>query len=119
MEKAVLRLLGQHDELSVSAVRTLLEDDLAHTTVMTALVRLHGKGLVTRERQGRSFVYRLTAPYEDLPALRAAMRMRSELDAGEARADVLASFVSRLDPDDELVLRELLSRHGSPDTNES
>ncbi|MBY6682903.1 BlaI/MecI/CopY family transcriptional regulator [Rhodococcus sp. BP-316] len=119
LEKAVLRLLGQHDELSVSAVRTLLEDDLAHTTVMTALVRLHGKGLVTRERQGRSFVYRLTAPYEDLPALRAAMRMRSELDAGEARADVLASFVSGLDPDDELVLRELLSRHGSPDTNES
>lgn len=119
LEKSVLELLGRHKELSVSDVRRLLETDLAHTTVMTALVRLHGKGLVARERRGRSFVYALSAPYEDLPALRAAMRMRSELDAGRARADVLANFVAALDPDDEVTLRHLLSRQDERDVNGS
>lgn len=33
---------------------------LAYTTVMTVLVRLFGKGLLTRERVGRTYVYRAT-----------------------------------------------------------
>ena len=39
--------------------------------------------------------------------------MRSELDAREERADVLANFVAALGPDDEAVLRELLARDRS------
>lgn len=110
LETSILGLLGQHPKLSVSEVRRLLDDELAHTTVMTTLSRLHSKGVVERERRGRSFVYRLSAPLDELPALRAAIRMRSELDAGQARADVLANFVDALDPADEQVLRELLDR---------
>ncbi|MGB6051455.1 BlaI/MecI/CopY family transcriptional regulator [Rhodococcus sp. BGS-1C] len=113
LEESILRLLGEHQELSVSDVRERLSADLAHTTVMTALVRLREKGLLTRRRKGRSFIYALQAPYEDLPALRAAIRMRSELDAREERADVLANFVAALGPDDEAVLRELLARDRS------
>ena len=109
----------------MSDVRERLSADLAHTTVMTALVRLREKGLLTRRddagnsgigsrrRKGRSFIYALQAPYADLPALRAAIRMRSELDAREERADVLANFVAALGPDDEAVLRELLARDRS------
>ena len=97
----------------MSDVRERLSADLAHTTVMTALVRLREKGLLTRRRKGRSFICALQAPYEDLPALRAAIRMRSELDAREERADVLANFVAALGPDDEAVLRELLARDRS------
>ncbi len=33
---------------------------LAYTTVMTVLVRLFGKGLLARERVGRTYVYRAT-----------------------------------------------------------
>ena len=113
LEESILRLLGEHQELSVSDVRERLSADLAHTTVMTALVRLREKGLLTRRRKARSFIYALQAPYEDLPALRAAIRMRSELDAREERADVLANFVLALGPDDEAVLRELLARDRS------
>jgi predicted transcriptional regulator len=113
LEESILRLLGEHQELSVSDVRERLSADLAHTTVMTALVRLREKGLLTRRRKGRSFIYALQAPYADLPALRAAIRMRSELDAREERADVLANFVAALGPDDEAVLRELLARDRS------
>ncbi|OZD11315.1 CopY family transcriptional regulator [Rhodococcus sp. 06-156-3C] len=113
LEESVLQLLGEHRELSVAEARDLLGSDLAHTTVMTALVRLHGKRLVDRERRGRSYVYTLRAPVDDLPALRAAMRMRTELDTRAERADVLANFVASLDPEDEVVLRELLSRNSS------
>ncbi|MEK8069662.1 BlaI/MecI/CopY family transcriptional regulator [Rhodococcoides navarretei] len=110
LEESILELLGEHTELSVAQAREHLDSELAHTTVMTALVRLHGKGLVDRERRGRSFVYTLNAPVDEIPALRAAMRMRTELDARAERADVLANFVAALDPEDEATLRELLAK---------
>ncbi|AMY22400.1 BlaI/MecI/CopY family transcriptional regulator [Rhodococcoides fascians] len=110
LEESILDLLGEHTELSVAQAREHLGSDLAHTTVMTALVRLHGKGLVDRERRGRSFVYTLNAPVDEIPALRAAMRMRTELGTRAERADVLASFVAALDPEDEATLRELLAK---------
>ncbi|MEH6794135.1 MAG: BlaI/MecI/CopY family transcriptional regulator [Rhodococcus sp. (in: high G+C Gram-positive bacteria)] len=110
LEESILELLGAHTELSVAQAREHLDSELAHTTVMTALVRLHGKGLVDRERRGRSFVYTLNAPVDEIPALRAAMRMRTELDTRAERADVLANFVAALDPEDEATLRELLAK---------
>lgn len=113
LEESILRLLGEHRELAVSEARELLGSDLAHTTVMTALSRLYDKRLVERERRGRSYVYTLRAPVAELPALRAAMRMRTELDARAERADVLANFVASLDPEDESVLRQLLSQTSS------
>ncbi|MFI8567491.1 hypothetical protein ACIGGF_13120 [Rhodococcus sp. NPDC078407] len=36
---------------------------------MTALVRLHGKGLVDRERRGRSYVYTINAPGDEPTAI--------------------------------------------------
>ena len=46
------------DALNASAARRL-----AYTTVMTILVRLHEKGLVTREKDGRN--YRYTAAVDE------------------------------------------------------
>ena len=44
-------------------VRDIVDDlgrtrGLAYTTVMTVMVRLHGKGLLARERTGKTYVYR-------------------------------------------------------------
>lgn len=44
-------------------VREMVEDvgrarDLAYTTVMTVMVRLHAKGLLLRERNGKTYLYR-------------------------------------------------------------
>ncbi len=109
LESAVIDVLSRHDRMSVAKVRAALDADLAHTTVMTALVRLVGKGLVQRERAGRSYAYFLPVVADELPALRAALRMRRELDSRDERADVLANFVAALGPEDEAVLRELLT----------
>lgn len=115
LEDAIIAVLGRNAAMSVAQVRAELDGDLAHTTVMTALVRLTDKQLVTRARSGRAYVYSLAAPAGDLPALRAAIRMRNELHRGAApdRADVLANFVAALDPADEAALRKLLSDNDS------
>jgi len=112
LEGAIIAVLGgRHQTMSVAEVRAELDSGLAHTTVMTALARLAEKKLVTRTKTGRAYRYALAAPAQDLPALRAAIRMRNELDTrrDHDRADVLANFVAALDPADEALLRKLLA----------
>lgn len=96
-------------------VQERLGDDLAYTTVMTILSRLHAKGAVTRERAGRAYAW---TPAADEAGL-AALRMRRVLDSEPDRDAVLTSFVSALSAHDEEVLRSLLARaeddDGAPD----
>ncbi|MGW0774773.1 BlaI/MecI/CopY family transcriptional regulator [Streptomyces sp. NPDC002835] len=87
-------------------VQERLGGDLAYTTVITILTRLHAKGAVSRERAGRSFAW---TPNADEAGL-AALRMRRMLDAEADREAVLASFVTALPPDDEQLLRALLAQ---------
>jgi predicted transcriptional regulator len=87
-----------------SEVLAALDADLAYTTVMTTLARLHEKGAVHRERVGRAYAY---APSADV-AVAAAEQMRRLLDRGD-HASVLARFVGTLDDADGRVLRDLLT----------
>ncbi|MEU8541305.1 BlaI/MecI/CopY family transcriptional regulator [Streptomyces sp. NPDC048717] len=93
-------------------VQEHLGGDLAYTTVITILTRLHIKGAVSRERAGRSFVWTAVADESGL----AALRMRKVLDAETDRKAVLASFVTALSPNDERLLRELLGDAGDERT---
>ncbi|MFB7864266.1 BlaI/MecI/CopY family transcriptional regulator [Streptomyces sp. NPDC056069] len=97
-------------------VQERLGGDLAYTTVITILTRLHGKGAVARDRAGRSFRWTAVADEAGL----AALRMRKVLDSGSDREAVLASFVTALSPNDERLLRELLAEEpeGRGDTTE-
>ncbi|MFC9701680.1 BlaI/MecI/CopY family transcriptional regulator [Streptomyces sp. NPDC056943] len=106
LEAHVLSVLkGAVEPVPVAWVQERLGGDLAYTTVITILTRLHGKGAVERERAGRSFVWTAVADEAGL----AALRMRKVLDAESDRQAVLASFVTALSPHDELLLRELLA----------
>jgi predicted transcriptional regulator len=61
LEAAVLSALwGSASPLSVREVlaRVKRQPALAYTTVLTVLDRLHDKGLVTREKEGKAFLYR-------------------------------------------------------------
>lgn len=79
---------------------------------MTALTRLHEKGVVSRERVGRAYAYTAVL---DRPGI-AAARMRELLESGDDREAVLARFVGSLSNEDERVLNELL---GNPQTGEA
>jgi|SRR5437764_8278973 len=105
LEAEVLAVLWSAGEpVSPADVQQRLEGELAYTTVVTILSRLHEKGVATREKQGRSYVYR---PVDDEPGL-AARRMRKVLDEEPDRRSVLARFVSNLSKSDEQLLRKLL-----------
>jgi len=90
--------------LTPREVQHELGDDLAYTTVMTALSRLHEKGAVDRRRSGRAYAY---TPVLDQAGI-AASRMRGVLDDGQDRRAVLARFVDSLSAQDERLLSELL-----------
>jgi len=105
LEAAVLAVLQDAGSaLSPAEVRARLGGDLAYTTVVTTLTRLHAKGMLDRRKSGRAFVYE---PVADEPGL-AARRIAHMLDAEPDREAVLARFVSGLSGADEELLRRVL-----------
>jgi len=117
LESSVLAILwSAPGPLTASQVNERLPGDLAHTTVVTILSRLHAKGILERRRAGRGHAY---APTRD-QAAHTAEQMVSLLDHGTDRgADrgaVLAQFVSQLSDADERMLQQVLLRH--PDGDE-
>jgi predicted transcriptional regulator len=101
----VLDILQAAEEpLFPADVRDRLGGDLAYTTVVTILSRLHAKGVLYRERVGRAYRY---TPVADEPGL-AARRMASVLAAEPDREAVLARFVSSLSDEDEQALRRMI-----------
>jgi predicted transcriptional regulator len=59
LQTAVMELLWREPELTVNEVEERLRRrrEIAHTTVQTILDRMHSKGYLTREKQGKAFVY--------------------------------------------------------------
>jgi len=107
---ALLRAAGT--PLSPGQVRDrLAADGLSYSTVVTILSRLHTKGLLTRQRDGRAFAYTVV----DEASL-VASRMSQALDTGGDHDAVLTRFVSGLSGRDAELLRRLLQPEsgGSP-----
>lgn len=83
-----------------ATVREIVDDigkrrDLAYTTVMTIMSRLHEKGLLARERDGKGYVYRPAFSRDEHRA-----RLSRELVRGlvDEFGDVaLAQFAAELD----------------------
>ncbi len=59
LQTAVMETLWREPDLTVTEVeqRLLKTREIAHTTVQTILDRMHGKGLLNREKKGKAFVY--------------------------------------------------------------
>ena len=119
LEQEVLSCLAAASRpMTVAEVLADLGGDLAYTTVLTALSRLHAKGALRREPSGRAFAYSLPEDPAAIGASVTARRMSRLLDAGADRAGVLARFVADLSPEDERLLTELLA-DGRPDGGEA
>ncbi len=104
---ALLRAAGT--PLSPGQVRDRLDaadlsyGALSYSTVVTILSRLHAKGRLSRQRDGRAFVYTVV----DEASL-AASRMSQALEVGRDHDAVLTRFVSGLSGRDAELLRRLL-----------
>jgi predicted transcriptional regulator len=90
LEREVMRLAWRGGEVSVREVHLSLDEGKAYTTVMTTLDRLFRKGLLTRRKSGRAYLYspRMT---------------REEFERGFA-ADILDGLLSRDVGGDEALL---------------
>jgi predicted transcriptional regulator len=89
-----------------AVVRDKLPQPLAYTTVSTILVRLWQKGLVSRERNGKAFLYTSIVGEADL----AAQRMHQALQrTGDHRA-ALSRFVDTLTVREAKALRQILGQ---------
>jgi predicted transcriptional regulator len=87
---------------------------LSYSTVVTIVSRLHDKGLLSRQRSGRGFIY--TAVDE---ASVAARRMSSALGSGIDHDAVLSRFVSGLSGRDARLLRRLLADATDPASDDA
>jgi predicted transcriptional regulator len=84
--------------------------EIAYTTLMTTLDRLHRKGVLDRVKQGRAFFYRphFTRPQFESARATDALRLAFEGDGAELRP-LLSFFVEAVSDRDHELLGELES----------
>lgn len=104
LEMEVLGLLDPSEPLAVAAIQARLGAggrELAYTTVMTVLGRLHKKGLATRVKEGNRYLYTATrrAPGVSEGIL---TRIRRALFQGDRTRPILALLDDEELTDDEL-----------------
>ena len=68
LERRVIEIVWERDEVTVRDVHAQLEGHVAYTTVMTTLDRLFKKGLLDRTKRSRAFAYSARASREELDA---------------------------------------------------
>jgi predicted transcriptional regulator len=92
LELRCLTALWRLGEASVQSVRDWLapQRPLAYTTVMTMLERLTRKGILTRRKVGRSFLYKPSVSEDEIRAL--AVRELTE-SLFDGKADALLEFL--------------------------
>ena len=100
-------LWASSEQLTPGEVQRSLGRELAYTTVMTTLARLHAKGMADRVKLGRAYAYSPVKRWDE----HAAQAMTKVLSGGGDKAAVLTHFVESLDASEEALLRQLLDRH--------
>ena len=114
LEIRVLEALWASD--SAQSVRDLQPQfrNIAYTTLMTTLDRLHRKGVLSREKAGRAFVYRTRGTRADLVAELAGDALGAAFGARADELRPILSFfvetVSREDRESLAALEQLVAR---------
>lgn len=91
-ELAVMSVLWRLGPSTVTEVREGLDDDLAYTTVLSALQTLEEKGYVSHESVGRAYRYAASVP-ADRAGRSALARIKDAIFQGSSEA-MLTQMVS-------------------------
>jgi predicted transcriptional regulator len=108
LENEVMRLVGSHPASTVADVQSRLRGEVAYTTVMTVLTRLWKKGELTRQKEGRTYLYSI-ASEKNLPSQPLLDRLRSRLFGGST-TQMVSYLIENGDPisDEEIAQIEAL-----------
>ena len=92
-----------------ASVRDLIDafPEIAYTTLMTTLDRLHRKGVLAREKQGRAFVYRPNFTRSEFDAARAANAVRAAVESGGPLTPLVSCLIDAVADRDRDLLDEL------------
>ncbi len=107
LEEQLLQALWERGNATVREILNDCNPDLAYTTVMTTLDRLHKKGLLARVPEGRAYRYWPQQTAEDFQRAAAQNAIRELLQAGAATAS-LSHLVEAVSDHDKQLLDELL-----------
>jgi predicted transcriptional regulator len=105
LETVVMSIFWQQSELTVTDVESKLRQhrSIAHTTVQTTLDRMHRKGYLTREKQGKAFVYSARYTREEFERGMAQEVLGALL--GQYTAPALSAFVDLIGDDEQTLDR--------------
>jgi predicted transcriptional regulator len=107
LERDVLDIVWNHEEINVREAADELAAPIAYTTVMTTMDRLYKKGLLSRRKVGRAFVYRATASRHELEGAVAGELVQGLLQERSEPLQVLSSLVDAVSERDRALLDEL------------
>jgi predicted transcriptional regulator len=116
LEAEVMDAVWKLEEASVRDVMDALNragsKPRAYTTYMTILSRLHGKGLLTRRREGKTDIYTPVHTREEYADMRAEAEVAALVETfGDVALSHFARQVADLDPERRKAL-ERLARGG-------
>ncbi len=111
LEAAIMDRLWDREADADTSVREIFEElsaerHIAYTTVMSTMDNLHGKGWLTRSRDGKAYRYQPTLTREE----HSAQLMREALTGGGRPDMILSHFVDQIDPAESADLRAALRR---------
>jgi predicted transcriptional regulator len=114
LEAEVMEALWRSGESSVRSVMEALnrgDKERAYTTYMTIMARLHGKGMLTRRREGKTDYYTPAHEREDYLARRARAEVEQLVATyGDAALSQFAQQMASLDPARRRALQRLARR---------
>ncbi len=101
LQTTVMELLWRESGLTVNEVEERLQHrrEIAHTTVLTTLDRMHRKGYLKREKQGKAFVYAPSYTREEFERMMAQEVLGALL--GQFAEPALSAFVDIVSEDAE------------------
>jgi predicted transcriptional regulator len=100
LQTEVMRIVWRLGEATVDDVRAAQprRSRVAYTTIQTVLNRLHDRGLLTRERRGKAFVYR--AAYAESEVVARSIGDRLAGASTDVRRAALVHLVEGLEPEE-------------------
>ena len=107
LERQVMEIVWNHDEISVREACGQLGATVAYTTVMTTMDRLFKKGLLSRRKVGRAFVYRAAASRHELDHAVAGELVQTLLQDPREPLPILSCLVDAVSERDRALLDDL------------
>jgi predicted transcriptional regulator len=107
LEREVMQLAWSRREICVRDACVHFGDGVAYTTLMTTMDRLYKKGLLTRRKSGRAFVYSAAASRAEIEGAVASELVQSLLKRDGEPLPVLSSLVDAVSDRDRALLGEL------------